>query len=79
MRDVGCAVIDQELQRVVFGNCLDVTESPPHSFDEHFTYWLVRQSFTLSRPPSLDLTITAVFSKGGRDGLARVAHDLQTI
>ena len=35
---------------MVFGNCIDVGESLPHGFDEHFAHGLARRSFSSAAP-----------------------------
>ena len=78
-RDVGAAIVREELQDVSLGDALNMAETLLHSLDEHFTYWLAWQSLALPRPEGQDLAVAAVLCKGCRHGLTRVALDLEAV
>ena len=58
---------------------LNIAEALLHRLDQHLAHRLTRQSFSLSGPPSHDLTVAAVLGESGRDGLAGIALDLETV
>src|SRR5882672_7942028 len=77
--DVGAAVVREEFQRVIGRDCLDRAEALFNRLNEHLTHRLAWQPFALPCPPGHDLAIAAVLGEGGRDGLARVALDLEAV
>ena len=70
VRDVGTAVVREELQFELHGHGIDRTEAPLHRFDQHVTHRLARQAFAAPGSPCQDLPVAAVLGEGGRHGLA---------